>query len=94
MYGAYAVEQPEQPPTIAAGLKIEVLTQLVHEGGHTFDKWLPATVMVSPQLKSRRRRALAVKKSLPKDCYFFAYDDGLSAWTKLTEGSFNCARKG
>jgi hypothetical protein len=93
-HDAYAVEQPEQPPTIAAGLKIEVLTQLVHEGGHTFNQWLPATVMELPTEDKKKTSADGKKRTVPKDCYFLAYDDGLSAWTKLTEGNFNCARKG
>jgi hypothetical protein len=93
-HDAYAVEQPEQPPTIAAGLKIEVLTQLVHEGGHTFNQWLPATVMELPTEDKKKTSADGKKRTVPKDFYFLAYDDGLSAWTKLTEGNFNCARKG
>ncbi len=62
-HDAYAVEQPLKPPTTAAGLKIEAVIQVVYEGGHIFNQWLPATVMEEPLTEIKKKMSAGGKKN-------------------------------
>ena len=96
-----ALGQPEEPPAVKAGSRLEVLVLVTcaQDDGTSkdYDQWLAVEVVAAADGTAAYKKATATgqMRKLNVGWFFVRYeDDGAEEWLRLNEASFNNRARG